>query len=379
MRHLVRSAVGLVAVCLAVGGLAASQPVHASDPMHEHEHEMGNFELFLSLQGLSYDGPNPKPERQEDSWGAADIVFSANRGRWRMMGEYNLGPIEKDLERFQVGFEPVPDTLFWLGRFHQPGSAWNNEVHHGHYLQTTITRPSIEFWEDEKGLIPQHLVGALLESRRPLGSVAGVQVSLGLGFGSVLQDEGLVTVGLLNRDRGGHQLSETARLSFLPQYLGSSSIGLLIGHHRMPVIDRALSVSLDARWVEQSNFGAYFDLDRKAWRALGAVYYLDVGLQPAELPGTTAERREHVAAGYVQLERQFSHHFTAFARHENSANALASRYVAIHADDFVARGNILGMRWDFARRQALTVQLSRLATLRGRQSVARIQWSGVVP
>ena len=54
-----------------------------------------------------------------------------------------------------------------FGRFHQPGSAWNNELHHGHYLQTAITRPAIEAWEDEEGLIPQHLVGTLLESRRP--------------------------------------------------------------------------------------------------------------------------------------------------------------------------------------------------------------------
>jgi hypothetical protein len=34
------------------------------------------------------------------------------------------------------------------------------------YLQTAISRPAIENWEDEEGLIPQHITGAPVESRR---------------------------------------------------------------------------------------------------------------------------------------------------------------------------------------------------------------------
>ena len=367
---------------LAVGLVLAScaRPAAAHDQSVDHEHDMdhrqegANLELFLSLQGLSSDGPSGKPERQEDSWGAADLVFSANHGRWRAMGEYNLGPIEHDLERFQVGFEPVPDTLLWLGRFHQPGSAWNDEFHHGHYLQTAITRPSIEFWEDEEGLLPQHLAGALLESRQPVGAAAGVQLSLGLGLGSVLDNDGLEPVAFINRNRGGHQLSETARISFLPQYLGSSSVGLLFGHHRLPVVEPVAALSLGAQWVDQNVTGAYVDLDRDVWRAVGVVYFVDVDLQ-----GGGADRREHFASGYLQLERQVGHGLTVFGRHENSADASHSRFVAIHADDFVAHGNLVGLRWDFARRQALTIQLARETTLQHTQSVGRIQWSGVVP
>ena len=355
---------------LTVAALTAPWPAWADD----HPHEMGNLELFLSLQGVTHDGVDLRPARREDSWGIADIVFAANRARWRVMGELNLGPDEQDLERFQVGFEPVPDTLIWFGRFHQPGSAWNNELHHGHYLQTAITRPAIEAWEDEEGLVPQHLTGTLLESRRPLGSVAGIQLSLGVGYGSVLDGEGLSPIDLLRENHGSHRVSETARIAFLPKYLGSSSVGLLFGRHRTPVFDPAVAATLAAQYVNQQVVGAYLDIDRESWRVIGTVYYVGIGMQNA-----TSERQEHFASGYLQVERRFAHGLTAFVRHENSDNAAHASFVAIHADDFVAHGALGGLRWDFTHRQALTFELSRLTTINATQTAERVQWSTVVP
>ncbi len=355
---------------LSVAALMAPWPVRADD----HQHGMGNFELFLSLQGVAHDGVDLRPARREDSWGIADLVFAANRGRWRTLGEFNLGVDEQDMERFQVGFEPVPDTLIWLGRFHQPGSAWNNELHHGHYLQTAITRPAIEAWEDEEGLVPQHLTGTLLESRRPLGAVAGLQVSVGVGYGSVLDSDGLSPIDLLRSNHGGHRVSETARISFLPKYLGSSSVGLLFGRHRTPVFDPTIGAMLNAQVVDQNIAGVYLNIDRESWHTVGAVYFVGVALQSA-----AGERHEHFDAGYLQLERRFTHGLTAFVRHENSDNATRASFISIHADDFVAHGTLAGLRWDFAHRQALTIELSRLTTINATQSAERIQWSTVVP
>ncbi len=324
MRYLSNSTAVLAAACL-----LTPWPAWPDD----HQHGMGNFELFLSLQGVAHDGAAARPELREDSWGIADLVFAANRGRWRSMGEFNLGPHEQDMERFQVGWEPVPDTLLWFGRFHQPGSAWNNELHHGHYLQTAITRPAIEAWEDEEGLIPQHLSGALLESRRPLGTVAGLQLSLGIGYGSVLAADGLSPIDLLRANHGGHRLSETARIAFLPKYLGSSSAGLLLGRHSTPVFDPALAAMLGARRVDEDLAGVYLDLDREYWRVMSAAYFVGVDLR-----NLSGGRREHFNSAYLQLERRIARGLTAFVRHENSANAGNARLVEIHADDFVAHG-----------------------------------------
>jgi len=361
-------------VVLAAACVLAARSAQADDDPGGHQHGTGLYELFASLQTVAHDGPNDGPEPREDHWLVTDLVFAANRGHWRVLGEYNFGPGENDMERFQIGFEPVPDTLLWFGRFHQPASAWNTEFHHGQHLQTTITRPSIELWEDDEGLVPQHLTGALLESRRPVGAGAGVQLSVGIAYGSLIDADGLSPVDLLRVNPGSHRISETARIAFLPQYLGSSSTGLLYGHHRTPVLDPAQAVLLNAQLVDQHVYGAYFNQDREPWRALAVAYYVDVALR-----NEPAVRREHFTSGYLQLERQLAHGLTLFARHENSSNASASRYVSLHSDDFVTHGSLAGLRWEFHRHQALTLQLSRLTTIQSTQSALRVQWSGVFP
>lgn len=42
---------------------------------------------------------------------------------------------------------------------------------------------------------------------------------------------------------------------------------------------------------------------------------------------------------------------------------------------FVRQRDVIGLRWDFVRRQALTLQLSHTNTLQGHFSDIRLQWS----
>lgn len=47
-----------------------------------------------------------------------------------------------------------------IGRMHTPLGFWNQAFHHGTWLQTTILRPVIYFWEDDKGgFLPLHSFG----------------------------------------------------------------------------------------------------------------------------------------------------------------------------------------------------------------------------
>lgn len=356
-----------------VAALAACAFTGLPPPAAAQNYAGDTLEAFLSLQGIT-GNRSDRHEIQEDAWGVADIVFSLSRERLRLLGEYNLSSNEDDLERLQLGFEFVPDTVLWFGRFQQPGSAWNSRFHHGHYVQTAIVRPSIESWEDEDGLIPQHLTGALLESRRPYGDGAGVQLSLGVGYGSTIDSAGLSPIDLLHHQSGRHELSETARVAFLPQYLGASSVGLLFGHHSMPVVDPALATRLGADKVDQYAGGLYVDWVAELWHVMAAGYYVHLALQ-----GPSSERSEYFAAGYLQAERELPHRLTLYARHENSARASASRYVAIHNDDLIVHGNLAGLRWDFAYHQALTLELAYADAVRGHQSTGRIQWSSAVP
>jgi len=355
--------------------LLAAQNAWGDEHLHDSGHGANNLEVFLSAQGTVNNGSNAATERTENAWGIADLVFSTSHDRFRLMGEYNLTSArEHDLERFQVGVEPVSDTLIWFGRFHQPGSAWNSEFHHGHYLQTPVTRPSIEYWEDEEGAVPQHLVGALVEARRPLGTAAGYVVELGEGFASSLHSEQMEPIDLLNRNAGGHRLSTTARLAFMPKYLGATNFGVLFGHHQLPVVDAALSRSLSAEEVKLRVFGLYGDWVEEDWRVLGVGYYFDAGLRSG-----MAERVEHFTSSYLQLERHLRSDVTAFARIEYASHAHHSEFVAIHGDDFVVRGAFVGPRWEFAHHQALTLEVSRIATVNGKLTAAHLQWSAAIP
>lgn len=351
---------------LLVALLAPAAPVVAA-----HDHADSGFVVFASLEAYQKRGAAAHTDHTGDPWGIADAVLSWSRGRLRLFAELNASSREFDLERFQLGIEPVPDTVIWFGRFHQPASAWNSQHHHGRYLQTAITRPSIEYWEDEEGVIPQHLVGVLLESRRPLGRSGGVQLEVGAGAGSNLDGTQLEPVELLARTHGAHRLSTTARLAWLPQYLGGSSVGLLFGWHDIPVRDAAQVASLGTRRLRQQVSGAYVDWGQEPWRVKAAVYHL--GMSPRAAGGGS------FAAGYVQAEWQVSPAWTPFARHEDSRGAAQSRYVALFADDFARRADLLGLRWDFRRRQALTLELAWRHTLAGASSEARLQWSAALP
>jgi len=342
---------------------------------HEHEHSSSEFDIFLSAEALR--ASDHVQRGDDDPWFAADVVFALTKHQFRIFGEYFVSAEEHDLERFQVGYEFVPETTLWLGRFHQPGSAWNTEHHHGRYLQTAITRPSIEFWEDQHGLIPQHITGALLESRIAVGQEAAIQFSSGIGAGPALTPDGYEPIDLVDNNPGHHRLSITARLAYLPEYVGATSAGFLFGHHELDVRDPKVAQALIAGRANLDVFGAYADWNRDPWRLIAAAYY--VRFDPAQ-----ASMRESFIAGYAQIEHQLAFRLTAFGRTENSARMRQSRFVAMFDDqdgdfDITVRRNAAGLRWDFARRQALSIELSRVDALTYRANEIRAQWSAAVP
>jgi hypothetical protein len=353
----------LFALCLANAALA------------DHEHMSNEFEVFLA--GEAIHGSGQEHAGDDDTWINADVVFGLTKHQFRVFGEFYITPDEHDLERLQFGFEFVPETVLWLGRFHQPGSAWNTEHHHGRYLQTAITRPFIERWEDEQGLLPQHITGALLESRRPFGRDGAVQFSAGAGAGPGLQHNELDPVDLTDHNPGRHRLSVTGRLAYLPEYTGASSYGLLFGHDQTETGSRSIITALNSHHANLTIYGAYADWYSEPWRIIGATYYVDVALDQ-----TT--RNESFISGYLQAERQLPRNLTLFGRLENSTRMQESKYVALFDDhdgdiDVALRRNAVGLRWDYVRHQALTIELSHVDSLLQRSDEVRLQWSAVVP
>ena len=341
----------------------------------QHDHSPAEFDVFLAAE--SFNGSGHPPRDDADPWINADLVFGLTEHQFRVFGELYLTPDEVDLERFQMGWEFAPETVLWLGRFHQPASAWNMEHHHGQYLQTDITRPYIERWEDEQGIIPQHITGALLESRQSIGVDGAIQLSGGIGAAPALNNNGMDPIDLIGNNPGRHRLSMTGRLAYLPEYVGANSVGFLFAHDDLDAPHNGILPSLQSNFADLTLYGAYIDWTTDPWRLVAAAYYVDVALN-------RQVRHESFISDYAQLERQLPQHFTVFGRLEDSARMQESRYVNLFntedGDIEVAlRRQALGVRWDFVRRQALTLELSHIVSLSKESNEIRVQWSAAVP
>jgi hypothetical protein len=355
--------------------IALLAPWPANLALADHEHTSNEFEVFVATE--AFHGSGQTRAGDDDTWFDADVVFGLTQHQFRVFGEYYITPHERDLERLQFGFEFVPETVLWIGRFHQPASAWNTEHHHGRYLQTAITRPFIERWEDQQGLIPQHITGALFESRRPIGQEAAIQISGGAGAGPSLTHDELEPISLIDNNPGEHRLSLTGRVAYLPEYVGTSSFGVLYGHDHIDTSSLFVLNALNARSAILSIYGVFVDWNSEPWRIIGANYYVDVALDQIA-------RNESFISGYLQVERQLPHQLTLFGRVEDSARMQESKYVALFDNhdgdiDIALRRNALGLRWDFFRRQALTIELSHVDSLQQQANEVRLQWSAVVP
>jgi hypothetical protein len=329
---------------------------------------------FLSARGSErFDADRPTG-RPAHGAAIADVLYTYSRGKLRLLAEGSVATDDAEIDRLQVGWEPVAETSVWLGKFHQPASSWNFGHDHGHYLQTAISTPAIEKWADDAGALPENITGVLFDSRRPMGS-SGVQISLAVGIAPnpLQKDDHSYWVRPISR--GSHPVGWSARLALLPDYVGSNNVGLLGAKQKLDVEDLAADGFLTgARSVDETVYGAYADGDWDQWSLNTAVYNVDLSLR--EAAGT---RNESFVAGYAQLERRFADRLTAFVRHENSARTQESSYLHAVQNHFAVRRSLIGVRWDFARHQALTVETSRTTTLSNRYTRISLQWSAVVP
>lgn len=101
-----------------------------------------------------------------------------------MAFEPNASGVSMDAERAFVQYTVDPWLKVAVGRFHTALGYWNDTYHHGTYLQTSVTRPVMERFEDQGGLLPTHTVGVELRGNGMVGSSnLGYIVNFGNGRG----------------------------------------------------------------------------------------------------------------------------------------------------------------------------------------------------
>jgi hypothetical protein len=299
----------------------------------------------------------------------ADLILSLQKGPFKLFGEYLLSDHEGDLERFQLGWQLSNDTVLWIGRFHQPTSVWNHDHHHGQYLQTSITRPAIEEWEDLRGVLPQHFTGALLESGATVFQSWRLRTALAGGIAPQITAEGMEPFDLLRPDSHRHQMGYQARASLHPGEFTETGVGIILANNELTAVDLESPELLGFDHAALRLVGMFATYAGMEWKVNATLYYAD-----ARLYYTSSHRDDSFMVGYIQAERRLPCNLTGYVRWEDSSGTGDSPYLHLF-EQFARSRRVAGLRWDFLDRQALTVQFANSLTFDGHYSDIRLQWS----
>ena len=345
---------------------ALSTPPYArADAQHE-------LLLFLSAGPTNNAVNSEEGPEGSDMVIDADILYSYLNGRFRLLGEYLISTEESELERFQLGWQFSSQNIGWAGRFHSPGRYWNQIYHHGQYLQTSITRPITDQFEDDAGFLPTHISGLMLESSVGLDQTDGFQFALSIGAAPVIGDNELAPFDLLDKE-SSHGAAADLRLAYLPDPLSDNQIGVTLGRYDLEIDGNAAAVQQGLDRVEQYTIGAYIDWHWERLRLLSSIIRVSNRMSRTTLSDTDA-----FVIGYFQAEYAPSHRWTLFGRIEGTTDPKSSSYIALFPNSITDR-QIIGIRYDYARHNALTVETSNAETISEEFSQLMFQWSTVFP
>jgi len=358
----------LVIACLALA--AAGSRTSSAEPQQE-------FLLFGSVDTFNAVGESHDAVEEAFIRPAADVLYSYSGHRFRFLGEYLWSSRESELERLSAGWQVGDNSMLWIGRMHSIAKFWTTEYHHGQFLQTSITRPSVEQWEDESGPMPSHISGIVLERQSSFANHRTVDFGLALGYAPRFIVDRLVPFDLL--DPGAHHgLSASMRIAYRPQALSLSQFGVLIGWNDINVDKDSAAQLANLDEVRQLTVSIYGDWSWKRWRFIGNVVYFENDMRYVNAP--TDDR---FASTYIQGEFDMSDDWTAFGRIETSFNEDQSSFLRMFPS-YILHRQMLGMRLDIADFQSLSIELGD-SRAQGDDSnhvnftELRFQWSAVFP
>jgi len=341
-------------------------PSQAGD---DTQHE---FLLFPSVEIFDKTGLDDELIDSAGYIGTADFMYSYSGNRLRFLGEYVLSNEESEIERLSAGWLFGEQTMLWVGRFHQPGKYWTTEHHHGQYLQTSISRPGIEEWEDEGGVLPTHITGLLLETGKIRKDSSGYQIAVSAGFAPVLTEGGLEPFEPWDPS-SDHGAAFNFRLAFLPDYFGNNQFGILGGWNDIEIGSDNFASQIGTESVEQLQLGVYMNWRWEQLRIIFKINYLENKHIRAD-----GDFTDDFWSGYIQAEYAIGSYWTVYGRHENSSGENDTEFIRL-IPNFVSHRNLFGARWDIATTHALTLEISDAETLTSDFDQYRLQWSAVFP
>ncbi len=344
---------------------AIDEPMH-----HNHSHVDPGLNLFGFLTASYTHLGSATAQNTEGKTGKLEgaLLATYGHGPFRFLTEAVAYGNDFEVERFQFGLELHPGTVVWAGRVHQPSSYWNTEFHHGQYLQNSITRPAIENWEDEGGVVTQHVGGILLETERGLANGTTLRLATSAGYAPAIDTGKLLPFDVVHWHNGVRHPAFALRLDVLPDGIGEQAFGFMSGFSGLQARDSGVE-NLDH--VDLTTIGLYGDVHVGEARWLGSVYRIrtrfDYGQQLVS---------EYATSWFLHGEYRFSEDWMGFLRHESTLGTQSSHYFN-QFPGFVNERNVVGVRYESGSNHALTLETGGARSGNDRYLELRLQWSAV--
>jgi hypothetical protein len=306
---------------------------------------------------------------------AIDFFYNGEFSQTRFLAEFLKTSKEAELERLEFGWRIMPGKTLWAGRFHNMLSFWNTQMHHGDFLQSSLSRPTVANYEDEHGPLPAHISGFMLESSRTAGE-SEINYMAGLGIGPTF-DTTLQPLDLLEPDHPGN-LAASFRLGYHPDAGNPNQFGAAIGYanipFRIPLTDPVSNQIVDE--VQQTVFSAFLNFENNRFHLMGELFVFD-----DRVSGANNNSQYTTVSGYLQPEYKIgeSGRTTLFARIEATPGAANDGYLSL-LPEFSPHQGIVGFRYDLTPTQAIKFEAGR--TIRQDTldfNSISAQWSMVLP
>lgn len=306
---------------------------------------------------------------------ALDIFYTNEFNQTRFLAEFLKSSREAELERLEFGWRIMPGKTLWAGRFHNALSFWNTQMHHGDFLQSSLSRPTVANYEDEHGPLPAHISGLLLESSRTAGD-SEINYMAGLGIGPTFNTT-LEPLDLLNPDHPG-KLAASFRLGYHPEAGNPNQFGAAIGYARIPLrnalIDPVNHVLVDE--VRQTVFSTFLNIEKNNFHMIGELFVFD-----DRVSGAGNSSRYSTVSAYLQPEYKIgeSGRTTLYARVEATPGAANDGYLSL-LPEFSPHQGLAGLRYDITPTQAIKFEAGRTTRQDSLQfNSIGAQWSMVLP
>lgn len=331
--------------------------------LYANDKFIGEFFLFPFVESQHSSNVDTSSHHNKDEYDfGVDIFTTFDYGNFLFLGEFLLSKEDKHFERLHIGYEFSPTNRVWFGRFHNPIGFWNGYFHHGDYLETSISRPAIEEFEDHRaGILAMHLTGFLYEGALSRGESA-LGYSLAVATGPEF-DDGLNPLDVTDPEKGKRDISTTLNIYYEPVMHDLNKYGLFINYNEIPATD----IGVDE--IHQLASGVYLQWRKDRWTVLSTFYHVY-----NDLTGPANTTDSSFMHAYLQTDYEYNDKLTFFARIEETFSDSNDVYLNLY-HDFVRDKTLAGIRLDILEQNALKLEISNNQTRMDDFTQIRLQWS----